>query len=77
MIEAYSHPLRIDRNIARLKRNVAEYSRKLADIENDWTIYDDEPPKHIQMEYDDLYSLYIDDTNMLEALIKIKKEREL
>ena len=66
-IEALAHPLRIDRNIKRLRQNVAEYSRQLADIENAG-----EPSKMIQEEYDMLYDCYIDDHKTLEELLKIK-----
>ncbi len=66
-IEALAHPLRIDRNIKRLRQNVAEYNRQLADIENAG-----EPSKMVQEEYDIIYSCYIDDSKTLEELLKIK-----
>ena len=72
-IEALAHPLRIDRNIKRLRQNVAEYSRQLADIENacPWGA----PSKMVQEEYDMLYDCYIDDHKTLEELLKIKGVR--
>ena len=70
-IEALAHPLRIDRNIKRLQINVREYSRKLADIENAYPMGD--CSKMVREEYDMLYSLYVEDSKILEKLKGYKK----
>ena len=69
-IEALAHPLRIDRNIKRLQINVREYSAKLADIENAYPNGD--CSKMVREEYYMLYSLYVEDSKTLEALLKLK-----
>ena len=70
-IEVLAHPLRIDRNIKRLRQNIREYSLKLADIENAYPYGD--CSKMVQEEYDLLYSLYIEENEILEKLKGSKK----
>lgn len=53
--------------------NVREYSNKLADIENAYPMGD--CSKMVREEYDMLYSLYVEDTKTLEALLNIKGVR--
>ena len=61
----------LERNLKRLKRNKLEYNNKLVDIEVSYHSIES-TPERVRIEYDWLYSQYIETNNDIEII-----EREL